>query len=150
MPVGNFLVGGVLRSPMHRVMSNSLLLLTFQGRRSGKEYTFPVSYARYGPDELVVLAGRPEGKSWWTNMRGGLPVRVRLGGRELEGDARLVKGEEAISRLTTYLEKLPKAARSLGMTPGPGGKFPRESLDDLAAKVPVVAIKLRTGGESHR
>ena len=150
MPVGNFLIGGVLRSPMHRVMSNSLLLLTFQGRRSGKEYTFPVSYARYGPDELVVLAGRPEGKSWWTNMRGGLPVRVRLGGRELEGDARLVKGEEAISRLTTYLEKLPKAARSMGVERGPEGEFRREGLDALAAKVPVVAIKLRTGGETHR
>jgi len=150
MPVGNFLVGGVLRSPMHRVMSNSLLLLTFQGRRSGKEYTFPVGYARFGPDELVVLAGRPEGKSWWTNMRGGLPVRVRLGGRELEGDARLVRGEEAISRLTTYLEKLPKAAQSMGIERGPEGKFGREGLDALAAKVPVVAIKLRTGGQTHR
>ena len=57
MPVGNFLVGGVLRSPMHRVMSQSLLLLTFHGHRTGKEYTFPVAYTRFGPDELVVLAG---------------------------------------------------------------------------------------------
>ena len=54
MPVGNFLVGGVLRSPMHRVMSQSLLLLTFQGHRTGKEYTFPVAYTRFGSDELVA------------------------------------------------------------------------------------------------
>ncbi|HUU61352.1 MAG TPA: nitroreductase family deazaflavin-dependent oxidoreductase [Acidimicrobiia bacterium] len=150
MPVGNFLVGAVLRSPMHRVMSGSLLLLTFQGRRTGKDYTFPVGYARFGPDELVVLAGRPEGKTWWTNLRGGMPARVRLGGRELEGDARLVKGEEAISRLTAYLEQLPRAARSMGITPGPEGKFPREGLDALAAKVPVVSIKLRAGGRPQR
>lgn len=150
MPVGNILVGGVLRSPLHRVMSRSLMLLTFHGRRTGKEYTIPVGYARYGPDELVVLAGRPEGKTWWTNMRGSLPVRVRLGGRDLDGEARLVTGEEAIPRLTTYLEKLPRAARSLGMAPGPEGRFSREGLDALAAKVPVVAVRLRTGGSTHR
>jgi len=150
MPVGNILVGGVLRSPLHRVMSRSLMLLTFHGRRTGKEYTIPVGYARYGPDELVVLAGRPEGKTWWTNMRGSLPVRVRLGGRDLDGEARLVTGEEAIPRLTTYLEKLPRAARSLGMAPGPEGRFSREGLDALAAKVPVVAVRLRTAGSTHR
>jgi deazaflavin-dependent oxidoreductase (nitroreductase family) len=150
MPIGKAMVGGVLRSPLHRVMSRSLMLLTFRGRRTGKEYTIPVGYARFGPDELVVLAGRPEGKTWWTNLRGPLPVRVRLGGRDLVGEARLVKGEEAIPRLNTYLEKLPRVARSLGMTPGPEGKFSQEGLDALAARVPVVAVKLRTGGPPHR
>lgn len=148
MPVGNFLVGGVLRSPMHRVMSQSLLLLTFHGHRTGKEYTFPVAYTRFGPDELVVLAGRPEGKTWWTNMRGGMPVRIRLAGRELEGDARLVKGEEAVPHLKAYLEKRPRAAKAMGVMPGPDGEFPREALDALASKVPVVAIRLRTGGKA--
>jgi hypothetical protein len=113
MPVGNFLVGGVLRSPMHRVMSQSLLLLTFQGHRTGKDYTFPVAYTRFGPDELVVLAGRPEGKTWWT-----------------------------------YLEKRPRAAKAMGVMPGPDGEFPREGLAALAAKVPVVSIRLRTGGQA--
>lgn len=150
MPVGNILVGGVLRSPLHRVMSRSLMLLTFRGRRTGKEYTIPVGYARYGPDELVVLAGRPEGKTWWTNMRGSLPVRVRLGGRDLDGEAQLVKGEEALPRLTAYLEKLPRVARSLGIAPGPEGRFSREGLEALAGKVPVVAVKLRTGSSTHR
>ena len=38
MSIGNAMVGGVLRSPLHRVMSRSLMLLTFEGRRTGKEY----------------------------------------------------------------------------------------------------------------
>ena len=145
MPIGNAMVSGVLRSPLHRVMSRSLMLLTFRGRRTGKEYTIPVGYARYGPDELVVVAGRPEGKTWWTNMRGPLPVRVRLGGRELPGYARLVKGEEAVPRLTAYLEKLPRAARSLGIMPDPEGCFSAEDVGSLADRVPVVAVKLQTG-----
>lgn len=150
MPVGNFLVGGVLRSPLHRVMSRSLMLLTFQGRRTGKEYTIPVTYARYGPDELIVLAGRPEGKTWWTNIRGGLPVQVRLAGRALEGDADLMKGEDAIPRLAAYLEQLPRMARSLGMAPDAEGKYSRDSLGSLAAKVPVVSVKLRAGIGKYR
>lgn len=151
MPVGNFLVGGVLRSPMHRVMSRSLMLLTFQGQRTGKEYTIPVSYARFGPDELIVLAGRPEGKTWWTNVRGGLPVRVRLEGREVPGDAQLVRGEEAVPRLAAYLERLPRTARSLGMAQDGQGRYARESLISLADKVPVVSVRLRPqGGPKYR
>lgn len=150
MSIGNAMVGGVLRSPLHRVMSRSLMLLTFEGRRTGKEYTIPVAYARYGPDELVVVAGRPEGKTWWTNMRGPLPVRVRLGGRVLPGYARLVQGEEAVSRLTTYLEKLPRAARSLEVTPDSEGRFSVGDVARLAGRVPVVSVKLQTGGPAQR
>jgi hypothetical protein len=150
MPVGNFLVGGVLRSPLHRVMSRSLMLLTFQGARTGKDYTIPVAYARFGPDELIVLAGRPDGRTWWTDRRGGLPVRLHLEGRELAGDAQRIEGEEATSRLDAYLERLPRTARSLGLAPGANGRYARESLDALAAKVPVVSVKLRPGSGRPR
>lgn len=150
MPIGNAVVGGVLRSPLHRVMSRSLLLLTFRGRRTGKEYTIPVQYARFGPDELVVVAGRPEGKTWWTNLRGPLSVQVRLGGRVLPGQARLVKGEEAVARLSVYLKALPRTARSLGIRPDAGGRFAAEDVAGLSARVPVVAVSLQAGDSAHR
>jgi deazaflavin-dependent oxidoreductase (nitroreductase family) len=143
MPIGNALVGGVLRSPLHRIMSGSLMLLTYQGPRTGKEYTFPVGYARYGERELVVLAGRPEGKTWWTNVRGLLPVRVRLAGKDLRGEARLVKGDEAVPRLAAYLERIPRAVRAFGFETGPDGKVPSDALAGFAARVPVVSITLQ-------
>jgi deazaflavin-dependent oxidoreductase (nitroreductase family) len=142
MPIGNSLVRGVLRSPLHRTTSRSLLLLTYRGRRTGKEYTLPVGYARYLEDELVVLAGRPGGKTWWTNMRGGLPVRVHLAGRDLEGVARLVTGEDALPRLAVYLEQNPRAARAFGIETGPGGKVPADRIPAAAAQVQVIAVRL--------
>ena len=142
MPIGNALVGGVLRSPLHRTMSRSLLLLTSQGRRTGKEYTIPVGYARYRQDELVVVAGRPGGKTWWTNMRGSLPVQVRVAGREIRGEARLVTGEEAAPRLAAYCEHLPRAARAFGIETGPDGKVAPERLAAAAGEVQVVSIRL--------
>ena len=143
MPIGNALVGGVLRSPLHRTMSRSLLLLTYRGRRTGKEYTIPVGYARYRQDELVVIAGRPGGKTWWTNMRGSLPVRVRLAGKDIAGEARLVTGDEAVPRLGAYFEQIPRAARTFGIETGPGGRVGPERLAASAGEVQVVAISLR-------
>lgn len=150
MPIGNAVVGRVLRSPLHRMMSRSLMLLTFAGRRTGREYTIPVLYVRSGPDELVVVAGSPEGKTWWTNMRGPLAVRVRLGGRIVPGSARLVKGDEAVSRLTTYLEKLPRVARSLQIARDDEGRFREQEVAGLAARIPVVVVKLAGDGPSQR
>ena len=44
MGIGNTLATAVLRSPFHRMMSKSLLVLTYEGRRSGKEYKLPLQY----------------------------------------------------------------------------------------------------------
>ncbi len=54
----NPLVRAVLRSPAHRLLSGSLLLVTFLGRRSGQAYTIPVQYARMG-ETICIVAGTP-------------------------------------------------------------------------------------------
>lgn len=69
------------------------------GRRSGREYTFPVGYRQTG-DRVTIGVGWPERKLWWRNLRGGAAVsyvcarraahRPRQGSRrrELEGHRR--------------------------------------------------------------
>ena len=42
----NSVVGSILRSPLHRLLSGKLALLTFYGHKSGRRYTTPVGYAR--------------------------------------------------------------------------------------------------------
>ena len=54
---GNFFVIGLLRSPLHRLSSGSLLLISYRGRRSGRRFTIPVMYAeREGT--LTIFVGR--------------------------------------------------------------------------------------------
>ena len=109
---GNSCVRGILRSPVHGLLSRSVLLLTFRGRRSGRWFTTPVQYAaRDG--ELVVVPGNAPRKQWWRNLRGGASVRVRLRGRDLDADAELVEGAAADRALATYLERFPRARRAL-------------------------------------
>jgi hypothetical protein len=84
---GNRVVRLLLRSPLHPLVSGRLALITVTGRRSGREYTFPVEYEQDG--ELVtVTVGWPERKRWWRNLRGaGAQVRLRLRGTERTGHA---------------------------------------------------------------
>ncbi|MGE5408195.1 MAG: nitroreductase/quinone reductase family protein [Syntrophothermus sp.] len=79
-------MAAVLRSPAHRLLSGSLLLLTVTGRRSGRRHTLPVGYARDG-DLVYVLVGRYRAKRWWRNLIEPAPVRVRLRGEEIAGSA---------------------------------------------------------------
>ena len=85
--VGNPGIKALLRSPLHRVASGRLALITVTGRRSGREYTFPVDYRRDG-QTVTIGVGWPGRKVWWRNLRGeGAPVRLRLRGRDLTGHA---------------------------------------------------------------
>ena len=92
--VVNPFVGAVLRSPLHRLLSARLALLTVTGRRSGDVHTFPVAYEQEG-DRVRITVGWPEQKRWWRNLRGGAPLRIRLRGRELAGYGE-VMGDERI------------------------------------------------------
>ncbi len=94
----------VLRSPVHGMVSKSILLITFTGRKSRKSYTTPVSYSQDG--DLVYIFTHAE---WWKNLRGGATVTLRLRGRDFQGQAEPVAEDRHIiaERLTAHLRKVP-------------------------------------------
>jgi deazaflavin-dependent oxidoreductase (nitroreductase family) len=127
--VANPLVRRILRSRFHGVLSGVLLLLTYRGRRGGRQHTLPVQYAHDG-DTLYVVPGRPGQKTWWRNLRGGAPVEVRLRGQILSGTAEAIGGRDhpdaVAAGLTQYLRRFPRAAGMLGV------RVPNEGLPDGA------------------
>jgi deazaflavin-dependent oxidoreductase (nitroreductase family) len=86
---GNGLILAVLRSPVHRLLSELVLELNYSGRRSGRSYVLPVEYARAGR-LLVVRPQAPSGSTWWRNFRPAAPVTVRLTGQVHRAVARVV------------------------------------------------------------
>ena len=56
----------LLCSPLHSLIDKSMMLITLTGRKSGKKYTFPVSYVRDG-DTLLMISQREH--TWWKNLR---------------------------------------------------------------------------------
>lgn len=89
----NPLMKTILRSPLHGLVSGRLILLTFPGRKTGKEYTIPVGYDREG-DALWVFTFSP----WWKNMQEPTPVQVRLQGERYQATAEAVTDQDVIAR----------------------------------------------------
>jgi hypothetical protein len=91
--IGNPAVRLLLRSPLHRVASGRLALITVTGRRTGRTYTIPVAY-RHDGDVVTIGVGWPERKRWWRNLTGdGAPVDLLLHGQRRSGHA-VARGDE--------------------------------------------------------
>lgn len=116
MGAANSLVSGLLRSPLHRALSGSTDLVRYTGRRSGRQVVTPTQYARRG-DDVVILVGRPETKTWWRNFIADGEIEVLLDRRWQPMTARAVIGADDPDTVTplleTYLRRFPRAARVL-------------------------------------
>ncbi len=101
----------ILRSPLHGLYSNNTLLLTFQGKKSGKTYQFPVSYVCEG-DVVQCFSYLPS--RWWKNLQGGAPVTVNIQGQQRQGSAEVVTDDRpTIEReLKAFIWQIPRDAHS--------------------------------------
>ena len=129
----------VLRSPVHGIVSKTVLLITFTGRKSGKTYTTPVSYSQNG-DQVYVFTHA----DWWKNLHSGASVSLLIQGRELQGLAEAVaedKGAVAAG-LATHLRKVPSDARYYGVTFDDHRNPRAEEIEKAAQSVVMIRIRL--------
>lgn len=75
----NPIIRMVLRSPLHGLLSGSLMLITFTGRKTGRQFTTPVRYVRV---DGAIRCFTSATNQWWRNLRGGAPVTLRIAGRD--------------------------------------------------------------------
>lgn len=80
----------LLRSPLHGVISRRYLLICVTGRKTGKVYQTPVSYAQTGDTLTLTTTGS---YTWWKNLRGGAPIQAYLRGRLINGYAMPTEAE---------------------------------------------------------
>ena len=107
MGFGNRMAVAVMRSPLHGIVSKSLLILEYSGRRSGNRYELPLQYLA-DDGRLYIWAGNATAKTWWRNFEAPAAVTVQLRGRELEAKASLVDSAHRRAEvLRLYLERFP-------------------------------------------
>ena len=66
---------------------------SYIGRKSGRAFTFPISYAQNGLSLRLIT--RPQ-KTWWKNLGIGAPVTLWLRGEERTGQAEVVLEDHAL------------------------------------------------------
>lgn len=99
----------LLRSPLHGLMSSSVLLLSFQGRRTGRQIMLPLRYAK---SESGFVCFTTDNAKWWRNFEEPRAVALVVGGKALSGVAlaQRVAAGESLDALRAFLTAFPSDA----------------------------------------
>lgn len=119
-----------LRSPLHRWLDDSMLMLHVIGRRTGRCYDIPVGFTDLG-DRLLVITQH----HWRRNLRGGRDVDVTRFGRRFRMHAELAEDPDPVADIVAAILQRFGATgvkRHLGIAIEPGV---RPTHEDLAAAV---------------
>jgi len=92
--------------------ADAVCYLQTVGRTSGQPRTIEIWFATDG-ERLFLLSGGRDRAQWVRNLRVDPHVRVRIGGRSVDGNARIIEGTD---RERTARERL--AAKYQGWVPG--------------------------------
>lgn len=138
-PSINAVMKFMLRSPLHGMISKTVLLITFTGRKSGKFFTTPVSYSQAG-DRLTIFTH----STWWKNLKKDAPVTLRLRGRETQGlPETIVDDQQAITAgLATHLRQVPSDARYYQVTFDENGNPRPDEIVKAVQSVVMIRIQL--------
>lgn len=148
----NFFVKLLLRSPLHGLASQGVMLISYTGRKTGQLYTIPVSYAMDEKEALLTTSFKT--RTWWRNLRGGapamgvpvtgvtgpgVPVTLRLRGKEVDALAEVIEAETAVADyIRIYLRRFPDIARHFYISLDADGAPNPDDLAAAAAKRVIV------------
>ncbi|WP_460856017.1 hypothetical protein [Nocardiopsis coralliicola] len=137
----NRVVRPVLRS-RSGLLPSGLMLVRYSGRRSGRGYEIPVLGYRREPGEVWAFGAR---RGWVSNLRGGHPVRLVLGGREFEAVGEAVEDPEDVAGLLAELaEGFPASSPRRMLLGLPRGRTPsREEYLAAAASTRIARFRIR-------
>lgn len=120
----------LLRSPLHFIVSQNMMLMTYTGRKSGKTYTVPMNYLENG-DRLSTISSRD--RVWWRNLRGGGDVILRLRGKDIPAHAETIEDQTQVTNsLRQYLKIAPQLAKYMKIRIDADGNPNSEDVGRLA------------------
>lgn len=138
----NPVMRGLLRSPLHGVVSGNIAILHFKGRRSGRWLNTPLSYMR--SDDTVRLLTAPSTR-WWLNLRDGpVDVEIEIRGTRLNGSATLYEGDIAGARegIRKFIAAVPRDAKVYSLELDSEKQVTEASLAARISDLVLVEIKL--------
>lgn len=132
--VVNPIMRGLLRSPLHGLVSRRLLLLEVTGRKSGRIYSVPIGYVPVGDALYLGTDGR-----WVRNLRGGAEVRVWLRGRPVAARAEVIDDPDGMAAAyRTMIPGAPQFGQMFGLALDAEGQVDRAAVERLRGAGHVV------------
>lgn len=134
----------MLRTPLAGPARKQLMVVNVKGRKSGKQYSIPVS-AHFVDKQLYVLSGA----TWMKNFRNGAAAEVLYDGKSTAMQGELIEDPAVVAELCHRM------AESYGVKPaqrmmGLGFRDQRiptvEEFEEAAAREHLGAVKLSATG----
>ena len=131
----------ILKSPLHKVVSEQIMIITFLGAKSGKEYSTPVSYSREG-DKVTCFTHA----IWWKNFNTRADVKLRIQGQDLIGHAEAITDDpdRTTAGLARHILAVPFDAKYYGITFDSDGQPDMDQVKQGAAEAVMIQISLDT------
>jgi hypothetical protein len=134
-PIMRFL----LRLPWRTPMQERLLLLTYTGRKSGRRYTVPISFAETADGSLLV----PGGGAWKWNLAEGRQVRLLLRGLPRLAYGEVITDPAEVERLLPIIvANNPRAEAFIGVPIEADGR-PNAAQLEAALRDGFAVVRLR-------
>jgi hypothetical protein len=130
----------LLRTPLAGPARKQLMVLSFTGRKSGNQYSLPVS-AHQIDNQLYALAGAP----WTKNFRGGRAAEVLLNGKTTKMNGELIVDPAVVSDLSHRLADsygVKQAQRMMGLAFRDQRIPTVEEFKEAAEREGIVAVRL--------
>ena len=140
-PILNRIMKVLLHSPLHGLMSGSIMVVYFTGRKSGRRRSTPVRYLR-DENGLFCLTGRETG--WWPNFLTAATVELQVAGKRLAANAQALPDdvEAKTAALHTMLARFPSDAAYHGLVRKRGQALTDEQIQSAVARDVLVRFVL--------
>ncbi|MEO6318928.1 MAG: hypothetical protein ABIP36_09115 [Acidimicrobiales bacterium] len=121
----NIVLRSLLRSPLGRFV-DALVLLEFEGRRSGRRYRIPVGSHETSAGRVVFTPA-----AWRANFTSGAPVLVHHRGRSQRMQGVLVDDAETTAQAIDHVLGSGASTRFLALDVTPGHHITAAEVDEL-------------------
>jgi hypothetical protein len=111
--VVNPILSTLLRTPLAGAAREQMMVVSFNGRKSGRRYSIPLSAHRIDND-LYALTSAP----WKTNFRDGATAEVLVGGKTTSMRGELIRDPAVVGDLSHSIAEsygAKRAQRSMGL-----------------------------------
>ena len=107
----NKIMLGILRSPIHSMISNGIMILGFKGAKSGKTFSTPVNYMEID-SKIYVMSDRT--RIWWKNIKTNPEVEMYIKLESIKGSGVVYDTRDEVEdNLTLIFKHKPQMAKYL-------------------------------------
>ena len=136
--IGNFFIKAIVNSPLHPLLGDSFAVITLTGHKSGKQISTPINVVLLDGMYTVVSLRQ---RTWWRNLRGDRPARLRHRGKTAQVHGKIVeKSEQVVTGLTAYFAKYPAYAKYFQIELDSKGRPDPEKLKAVAQQRVLIQL----------